>query len=62
MKSFNSKHCVKWFEAEQKAWGTATAIHNLIFLLADELLGTVGSRLTRVSKKPAKKRAAPKNK
>jgi hypothetical protein len=46
-----TKYDVKTFEETQKKHGTKTAISNILFLVADELLKDIGATRVRVSYK-----------
>ena len=45
---------VKWFEQEQKQHGTKTALHNLIWTIAADLLKGIGVKHIKTSDKPCK--------
>lgn len=42
---------VRLFESDQKQWDTEIAIHNLVFLLATDMLHTIGVKKTSVTQK-----------
>lgn len=48
-----TKKNVKWFEKEQKTYGTEVALHNWVWLIAVELLEDLGiSKVVTTSKNP----------
>jgi len=49
-----NKQVVKWFEREQREWGTATAIFNLLWIKAADDLEAIGVRRVRTTQKTKK--------
>lgn len=45
---------VKWFESEQKRFGTKTAIYNLIYSIGADILKGIGVKQIKTSDKPRK--------
>ncbi len=43
-KNYISDINVKWFEDEQKQFGTKVAMHNLIWTVATDILSTIGEK------------------
>lgn len=50
-----TKAVVKQFENDQKANGTKVAIHNLVFIIASDLLHGVGVKNISITHHPRKK-------
>lgn len=44
-----NKKLVKWFEAEQKEWGTETAIYNLLWSTAADIMHNIGVKHIKTS-------------
>lgn len=42
-----TKKFVRWFEKEQEAYGTKTALHNVLFLTATDILHDIGIKSVR---------------
>lgn len=49
-----TKTLIQWFEKEQRDHGTKTALHNLLWVLASDLLKDLGITRIRTSKRAAR--------
>jgi len=49
---------VKWFEQEQREYGTKTAMSNLLWMVAESIFAGIGVRSIKTTYRSKKRRAA----